>query len=311
MDYGAIIREAWRTTWRYRFLWALGIFAGGAAGLPTGGGNRAQWQVGRDDWAQAPPEMQRLVGNTINWFVDNIAVVATVAAIALLIGLALLVLWLIAQGGMAEATVDLARGDSTSLGRAWDTGVHLFWRYAGLWSVLFVAAMLIALVVGAAVALLIAVGNVAGAVVFLMPVAVLLAIALAIVGIVVAIGASIVVSFAQRAIFAENVGPLDALRIGWNMVSSHLGVSLLVWLINVALAIGVALATGLIAAVVAGVLAVPAVALWAATGFTTATVAYLALGVIVVLAAVLVLVGIANTFFWNYWTLAYLRLSRA
>jgi hypothetical protein len=38
MDYGALIREAWGTTWRHRFLWVLGLFAGGAVGVSAGGG---------------------------------------------------------------------------------------------------------------------------------------------------------------------------------------------------------------------------------------------------------------------------------
>jgi hypothetical protein len=29
MDYGALIRAAWQTTWRHRLLWVLGLFAGG------------------------------------------------------------------------------------------------------------------------------------------------------------------------------------------------------------------------------------------------------------------------------------------
>ena len=32
MDYAAVIRDAWRLTWRNRFLWILGLFAGGAVG---------------------------------------------------------------------------------------------------------------------------------------------------------------------------------------------------------------------------------------------------------------------------------------
>ena len=38
MEYGALIREAWAITRRYRFLWIFGLFAGGAVGVWTGGG---------------------------------------------------------------------------------------------------------------------------------------------------------------------------------------------------------------------------------------------------------------------------------
>ena len=36
MDYGRLIQEAWALTWRYRFLWVLGCFAGGAVGASFG-----------------------------------------------------------------------------------------------------------------------------------------------------------------------------------------------------------------------------------------------------------------------------------
>ena len=38
LEYGALIRDAWQTTWRHRFLWILGLFAGGAVGVSFGGG---------------------------------------------------------------------------------------------------------------------------------------------------------------------------------------------------------------------------------------------------------------------------------
>ena len=31
MEYGVLIRQAWSTTWRYRFLWLLGVLAGGSS----------------------------------------------------------------------------------------------------------------------------------------------------------------------------------------------------------------------------------------------------------------------------------------
>jgi hypothetical protein len=38
VDYGALIREAWQTTWRHPYVWILGRFAGGAVGVASGGG---------------------------------------------------------------------------------------------------------------------------------------------------------------------------------------------------------------------------------------------------------------------------------
>jgi hypothetical protein len=51
------------------------------------------------------------------------------------------------------------------------------------------------------------------------------------------------------------------------------------------------------------------VALWSVAGWTAPLFAYGALALAALLAAVLAVCAITNTFFWNYWTLAYVRLS--
>jgi hypothetical protein len=111
------------------------------------------------------------------------------------------------------------------------------------------------------------------------------------------------------AIAAEDVGPVAALRSGWRLLRLHIGESLLAWLINVALAIGAAIA--LVAGVLSALLALLGVgaAISEAPGFDTPTFVYMGLAALALLAVGLTLVGVANTFFWNYWTLAYLRLS--
>ena len=36
MKYGQLMRDALQITWRHPFLWVLGLFAGGAAGMSHG-----------------------------------------------------------------------------------------------------------------------------------------------------------------------------------------------------------------------------------------------------------------------------------
>ena len=47
MNYTKLVQDAWRTTWEHRWLWVLGLFAGGAVGGFSfgGGGNGAQWRM--------------------------------------------------------------------------------------------------------------------------------------------------------------------------------------------------------------------------------------------------------------------------
>jgi hypothetical protein len=132
----------------------------------------------------------------------------------------------------------------------------------------------------------------------------LAALALAVVG-------SIVVAYAQRAVVLADEGPVAALGDGWRLFRGHMGTSVLTWLVNVALSIGAGIAAAVVLAIVFGLLGLVGLALWAALGTGAALIAYAALAGMAFVAVVITAAGIANTFFWHYWTLAYLRLSGA
>lgn len=344
MDYGAVIREAWSITRRYRFLWLLGLLAGGAVGVPSiGGGNGGGGSAGNgNDVQNLNPSIGALGEQVQNWAVQNAGLLIGAAAVAVVVALILLVLSFVAQGAMARATADLASGHASSFGRAWLAGVHLFWRYVGLWAVLVVASILVAAIVGAVIAavaaiaivahaqeLAFAVGGLAAAVVVIGFVAVVLRtidqtttprwlivlvatlFALPIFTVLLAAGLtlSIVVAFAQRAIAVEDIGPIDALQNGWQLTRRHFGDSLLTWLVNVGLAIatGLMMLLGLLGALVflGGIGAV----LFVVAGFSAPTLVYLGAGALLLVVAGLTVAGIGNAFFWTYWTLAYLRLT--
>jgi hypothetical protein len=344
MEYGTLIRQAWSITWRYRFLWLLGVLAGGAVGMPTlnGGARGGVAPAGSSPFTPADPSVRATGEQVVSWAVTNAALLVGLALIATALVVVLIVLSFIAQGSMASATAEIASGRPTTLGRAWSAGVHLFWRYVGLWLVLIGATIAIA----AAVAALIG-GGIAAALVGQTPwpalafvilveaivivafVRFMLAISrnsgvprwIVIVGsalfavpmftvlIVAALLLSVVVAFAQRAIAIEDVGPIGALQSGWRLTRSHLGDSLLTWLVNV----GLALATGLAAVlVIIGALALLGAfgaLLFAMAGLSGPLFAYVGLGGLALIAVVLTMAGVANTFFWTFWTLVYFRLS--
>jgi hypothetical protein len=339
MDYGSLISQAWTITWRYRFLWLLGIVAGGAVGMPT-----LTWQTGSNshETQQLSPGFPAAAAGVEAWALANIVLLLGVAAAGVLLALILLVLSFIAQGAMARATADLAGGRTTSLGRAWRAGLHLFWRYVGLWLVLLAAGIICAAITGAVVAAValvtvagdapgvgLAIGAVAAAAIVVRFVAfvvqtvgetsvprwlivagaTLFALPLFTVVAAIALGLSIVVAFARRAVAVENVGPIEGLRSGWQLARAHVGDSLLTWLINVGLAVATALTAlfGIGGAVV--LLGGVGWALFSLAGFTAPTVVYIGAGGLALLMLILTVTGMANAFFWTYWTLAYLRLS--
>ena len=311
MKYGQLIRDAWQITWRHPFLWVLGLFAGGTAGASLGG------RGGGGGPSPSPADGRPIPGVDVGpdavalWASDHSGLIVAVAGLLVVVGLVLLVVSLIAQGGLAGATADFASGRSSSLGRAWRTGLHLFWRYAGLWLLLIAAVALIGAVMAAFVALVVALTALAEQSAWVIAPAVLVGLMLVAAGIAAGVVTSIVVPFAQRAIAVRDVGPLVALRDGWLVFRSHPGASLLVWLINVALTVaaGLVITVAMVASIVA--LGIPAAALWAVFELTAPTIAYLAVAAVAALGVLLALISVTNTFFWSYWTLAYLRLRTA
>src|SRR5579884_3123154 len=110
MDYGSLIRDAWTLTWRYRFLWILGLFTGTAVGsFSSLGGNSIQWQ--QPPPAGMPPrvEIDQTARAIEQWIALHQVVVGLAVLALVVLFFALLAVSLIAQGGMTEATVDLAR----------------------------------------------------------------------------------------------------------------------------------------------------------------------------------------------------------
>jgi hypothetical protein len=343
MDYGTLVGDAWRTTWRNRYLWGLALFAGGAVGVSRGGvgwnrgWNRSDadrpWERvneavrtnGTLDWSEVGPlralrsgdlqmeqagaRAQELVQNAAQWAVANAGWLVAGAALLAALMVGLVVLGLIARGGMAEATVDLATGQRSSLGRMWRAGTRLAWRYAGLWLLLAAVAIALVAVIGGTVAAGIGAAAATGAPRVFWGIGALIAIPFALAAAVGGIALSVTVAYAERAIYAEDAGPIEALKAGWRVLRGNLGASALVWLLNVGISIGVGIVVALGGMALVGVLGSAAAAIWFTTGWSAALVAYGAVGVMGLVSAALVAGAIVNTFFWNYWTLAYLRLS--
>src|SRR5688500_18914847 len=191
----------------------------------------------------------------------------------------------------------------------WRAGTRLAWRYAGLWLLLAAVAIALVAVIGGTVAAGIGAAAATGAPRVLWGIGALIAIPFALAAAVAGIALSVTVAYAERAIYAEDAGPVEALKSGWRVLRGNLGASALLWLVNVALSIGVGIVVALGGMALVGVLGSAGAALWFTTGWSWALVAYGTAGLAAVIAVALVACAVVNTFFWNYWTLAYLRLA--
>lgn len=315
MDYGSLIRQAWRFTWRFKFLWVLGLFApstvGSCSPSSPGGGTSTQWRADEGDLENLPPELSWGLMEIGNWVMRNIDLIMLIALLAFLIGLAFFIVSIIAQGAMARGTADVALGRETSLGRAWEVGVQLFWRYLLLFLVLIGLAILIAIAIGLIVALAVLIGSLlqGNAQVIFIILSVLAGIAFSLVAIVLFIAVGVAVAFAQRAIAIEDVGPVHAIRIGARLILEHLGTTLLVWLISLGLSIAASIIVGLAAILLALPLGGLAAILFVTLGASAVSVIYTVIAGLLFIAGVWFLGAIANTYFWHYWTMTYLNFT--
>jgi hypothetical protein len=310
MDYGRVIKDAWNLTWRYRFLWVLGLFAGGGV-QSCGSGSGSSYNFNQSDYRRMPPESRQVVDAVGAWVQANAGLLIALVLLQGFLAIALAVVSFIARGGLSRAGADLRRGRLISSSDAWQYGLRFFWRYLGLsvLATLIVIGVLVGLALigalffglasilgGAIQVVVIVLGAIVGFVAVLMLIAF-------------SVGLSLTLVLAQRAIAIEDVGVFEAISRGFRLLVRRLGPTLVFWLLQIVLSIGAFIALAVVLAVVAVPLALLGVLIYAlSSGIATPVIVYGVVAFLVFLAAALFASAIVNTFFWHYWTCAYLDL---
>ena len=303
MNYGEIISEAFRLTWRNRFLWFFGFFVGGSGAffnIPNGVSN-----------LRGPGGTSGASGAQIGRFISDNTGLIVALAVLLVVVLVLvgIFLWLISQGALVDSVAALHRGEERRFSSAFRAGLSNFWRVLGFVILISLISLVLALLTFLIAALPIvgvfAATHSSGARIATIILVVLLAIG---VFIVVFIPLSIIWQLALRALVVNHGGVFSSLRSGSGLFRQRLGQSLLVWLIGIALALGAGFALLIVALIVGLILAIPAAALF----FADLRIAGIVVGVVaaVVFLILFVIASAAiGTFNHAYWTLAYLRLA--
>ena len=307
MNYGDLIRDAFRITLHNRYLWFFGFFAGGTGtnfvgNVPSGGGN-----FNFDDFRRSGAGLTAQVGQGLSETVVILGIVVVVLVIALFF----IILAIISQGALADSVAAIDRGEGRRFGSAFTTGMGNFWRVLGYYVVFFLIALGLLMVIAIPVALLIggtfAATQSTGARVSVAVVVGILAVLLLIV---VFIPLSIIGQYALRDIVVRRERVLGSVGSGYGLFRHNIGRSLLLWLIQLALSIGIGIAFILLLLIVGLILALPAIAL-AVAGYSTAAIISGVIAGLILLPLLLVVAGAIGTFSHAYWTLAYLRLTAA
>jgi hypothetical protein len=299
MNYSEILSRAWQIIWKHKVLWIFGILAGCASG---NGGNPNFSRSG-----QTPAQMQPYM-DQVNSFFDSIPE-GTWIMIAIGIGLLVLILIILGIFLGTIGRIGLIRGTQQAdqdmearltFGELFKGNLPYFWRVF----LLNLLVGLVFLVIGA----ILAVGLVLGTVVtFGLILICLLPLLCLLVPVGIAIG--VVIQQATIAIVVENLGILDGLRRGWEVVKSNLGPMVVMWLI-LGLAIsgigGIIIGLPMIlvfAPLLIGMFADAQKAL--ETGLVISLVCCAAY-----LPVLILLSGILRSYVGSAWTLTFLRLTK-
>ena len=306
MNYGDLIRDAFRITLRNRFLWFFGFFAGGTGSnffgnVPSGGGN-----FNPDDFRQSSTMLSAIqVGQGLS----NAVLIVGIVIVVLILALFFIFLAIVSQGALADSVAAIDRGEGRRFGTAFGSGMGNFWRVLGYYVLFFLVALGLLVVIAIPVAILVggtfAATQSTGARISVAVVVGLLAFLLLIV---VFIPLSIIAQYALRDIVVRRERVLGSVASGYSLFRRNIGRSLLLWLIQIGLSIGIAIAFILVILIVGLVLFIPTIALAVAGSSTGAVIAGVIAGLIL-LPILLVLSGAIGTFSHAYWTLAYLRLT--
>jgi len=310
VSYGDLIKDAFAISRRNKYLWFFGFFVGGVGSsfggnVPSGAGN---FDGGGSE--QSGAGASGLAAQLGPGVFDNVALLVALAVVGVVILLLFIALTLISQGALAENVAAIDRGgEGRRFGSGWRAGLANIWRVLGYYVAYFLITLGLLIAIGVPIALLVgitfAVTQSVAARVIVAALAGLLGIAVLIL---VFIPLSIVGQYALREVVVRRTGIFASFGGGYRIFRRDVGRSLLVWLINLGLGIGVTIAALIGLGIVGLALFLPTILLAFAEMSTAAIVAGIVAGVIL-LPILLVVSGATGAFFHSYWTLAYLRLT--
>jgi hypothetical protein len=333
MEYGRIIKQGWRMTWRHKALWVFGI----AAAIFGGGyGGGLQYNVGSGDvqrWRQMLPRMPYMMprgwlGGMYPHLANIGPVLAAIIGIAVIMGLVLAIVGILVRytslGALISMVDEVRQTDETSfksgLSRGWKRFLRLFAIDLLVGLGVFAIVLLMVLMLGAATLLLMLPGialvsssrgpNALG-IIWLVVGGIGFTFLLIMLGVALSAVTTVIRSWAQRACVLDEQGVFASLGRGIALLRERANESLVTWLL-----LGlIHMAVGLVALLVVLLLAGLAVAFgFLLSGATRSAPVGLILAVpfILLLALVGVFVsGVYEAFRSSVWTLAFRELAPA
>ena len=236
MDYGRVLRRAWDIIWAHKYLILLGVLAGLGSG--TGGG--AATGTGFRFDLPAPDEFRIPEFPAPEVIPPVVGLIGVIVALIILVVVALWVVGIISRGGLIGSVDTIDGGGLSSFGQAWEAGWRKGWRLVGI--ALLPAIPVLLLVILAVLAAL-ALYLPAPATPARANVSILAAIAgvLACILVPVAVILGLLEAMANRACMLEDTGVFGSYRRGARVVLDNFGSAFVLFLIQIAIAVGIAI----------------------------------------------------------------------
>ncbi len=227
MDYSNLLKRSWNIVWNNKFLFVLGFLAALGSGRYGGsGGNNSGYNFGP--------------GNDPSMFLDEFqtfwmrygALVIGIICAGIFVSLILWLVRLVAQAGMIDAVSRIEAGENVSFGQAFSAGTAKLGRMVGLNVVMygpFTLLGLLAFGVGMAVFGTAIASELSGAgsgdveaIFGVLGIFGIIGACLACIFVPLMIVVTAVYPFAQRGAILQDLGVVDSIRHGWQIVKDNI-----------------------------------------------------------------------------------------
>ena len=223
MDYGNLFRRSWDIVWQNKYLFILGFLAALGGG---GRGNNFNYSFPNSSSSGSPNIPADAFAEFRDFWAQYGGMVLGLLCFLFILGIVFWLVRLAAQGGLIESVNRIEAGEKMSFGKAFSAGVARIWSLVGLNLLLNLPFILVGLIfAGISISILAAgsnsgmfAGN-ASPFLGLMACVGLLACVLIPLGIVIAI----IQPFAQRGLMLKQLGVVESIRHGWQVVRENIG----------------------------------------------------------------------------------------
>ena len=290
-NFGEILTRAWQIIWKHKIMWLFGILASCSRGGGGGGSGAGNSGFNRSD---STPFDSGTFDRFGQWVSDNLWIVVVLVILVLLLIVIFAFLGTIGKIGLIKGTYKAEQGAAQLvLSELFSESMPYFWRVFGL-SFLIGLVFLVILIPF----ILFGVLTAGIGLVCLLPLICIL--------IPVSWVVSVIIEQANAAMVLEDLGMMDGLRRGWEIVKSNIGPALIMLLI-----LGViGFVVGFVVAIPILIVVVPAAIAYAVGNAKTNTPLFL-MGVCICLYLPIAIVaqGVVVAYIQSAWTLTYMRLT--